>query len=149
MAEPASGAWSPYIYNARGAVTDNGRIAFTLDYNDQATGMGGTGTNGSANGSFVYDGNLKRVKQVQGGKTIYSVYSQAGALVYRDNVTDGETTAYLGQGIRLVNSIPDYTHNRPSGQPRGHDRHHRRRPVAGDVFPLWPETGRSRRQQGQ
>ena len=57
------------------------------------------------------------MKQVQGGKTIYSVYSQAGALVYRDNVTDGETTAYLGQGIRLVNSIPDYTHTDHLGSP--------------------------------
>ena len=75
--------------------------------------MSGSG----ANGSFVYDGNLRRVKQTQGGKTIYSVYSQDGTLLYRDNITQGKQTGYLPNGIRLENGVPFYTHADHLGSP--------------------------------
>ncbi len=109
------GGWQNYAYDNRGNVTNNGKIGFQYRWTDQPHRMTGSG----AAGDFVYDGNLKRVKQVQGGKTIYSVYSQSGAMLYRDNVTNNETTAYIpgSAGIRLKNGVPDYTHKDHLGSP--------------------------------
>ncbi|MEO1708260.1 MAG: RHS repeat-associated core domain-containing protein, partial [Pseudomonadota bacterium] len=107
--------WRNYAYDNRGNVTNNGKIAYQYRWTDQPHRMSGSG----AAGDFLYDGNLKRVKQVQGGKTIYSVYSQSGAMLYRDNITDNETTAYIpgSGGIRLKNGVPDYTHKDHLGSP--------------------------------
>jgi hypothetical protein len=59
---------------------------------------------------YVYDpgtgagagSNLKRVKQVLGGETVYSVYGISGALLYRDNVTTGVATDYLRLGGKTI-----------------------------------------------
>ena len=85
----AGNTWQNYSYDSRGNVTDNGPHTFTYDWANQPTSLGG-----ATAGSFVYDGNLKRVKQTIDGKTIYSVYGLAGDLQYRDNITDNEQTSY-------------------------------------------------------
>ena len=47
---------------------------------------------GGVPATFTYDGNLRRVKQVMDGETVYSVYDASGTLVYQDNVTSGKAT---------------------------------------------------------
>ena len=86
----AAGGCLSYAYDDRGNVVDNGPLTFTYDRADQPVAMGGAST-----GSFVYDGNLKRVKQVIDGETIYSVYSKSGAILYRENVNKGQTYDYI------------------------------------------------------
>lgn len=85
----AGSTWQDYSYDSRGNVIDNGPLTFTYDWANQPTSLGG-----ASSGSFVYDGNLKRVKQTVDGETIYSVYGLAGDLQYRDNITDNEQTSY-------------------------------------------------------
>ena len=76
---------------------------------------------GAASGAYVYDGNLKRVKQVVDGETIYSVYSQSGAILYRDNATTGVATDYIraaGKTIsRLKGSVTVFPHQDHLGSP--------------------------------
>ena len=60
-------------YDSRGNVTQLGGLNFTYDYADQPIAI-----SGAASGTYKYDGNLKRVKAVVNGKTIYTVYSAAG-----------------------------------------------------------------------
>jgi hypothetical protein len=81
-------------YDARGNVTSNGPTGFTYDLMNQPVAVTGAGA-----ASFTYDGNLKRVKEVRGGKTIYTIYSrQTGSLLYRDEATDNIRTDYLSAG---------------------------------------------------
>ena len=77
-----SSNWRSYTHDARGNVTSDGLHAFTYDYANQPVSV----TGGDV-GSFDYDGNLKRVKQVIDGKTIYSIYDRSGAILTRDDVT--------------------------------------------------------------
>src|SRR6185295_18196212 len=57
-----------YTPDSRGNVTAGGIHSFTLNYDNQPVTVSGADV-----GSFVYDGNLRRIKQVIDGKTIYSV----------------------------------------------------------------------------
>ncbi|MEM9617327.1 MAG: hypothetical protein AAF936_05140, partial [Pseudomonadota bacterium] len=82
--------WRDYTHDGRGNVTDNDRLTFTYDRADQPVSV-----SGAAGGSFRYDGNLKRVKQIVDGETTYSVYGQSGALLFRRNVTTGVITDYI------------------------------------------------------
>jgi RHS repeat-associated protein len=85
-------------YDARGNVTSNGPTGFTYDLMNQPVAVTGAGA-----ASFTYDGNFKRVKEVRGGKTIYTIYSrQTGSLLYRDEATDGVTTDYAKAGLASV-----------------------------------------------
>jgi hypothetical protein len=87
---------------------------------------------GAVSANWTYDGNLKRVKEVRAGKTIYTLYSAVtggplpwpsplkidppdrffglrptGSEVYKDEVTDGKTTSYHSAGgvsVRLATS---------------------------------------------
>jgi len=99
-----------------GNVTDNDRLGFTYDAAEQPTAI-----SGAASGVFVYDGNLKRVKQVLGGDTVYSVYSLSGAVLYRDNATTGVATDYLRLGgstvARFKNGVVSYLHQDHLGSP--------------------------------
>ena len=108
--------WRAYAYDNRGNVTGDGRLTFTYDAAEQPTAMGGT-----AAGAFVYDGNLKRVKQTIAGETVYSVYALSGAILYRDNATTGEATDYIraaGQTIaRLRGSVTTFPHQDHLGSP--------------------------------
>ena len=102
--------WRYYSHDARGNVTADGNHNFTYDFANQPVTV-----SGADSGSYSYDGNLKRVKQVVGGETIYSVYDLSGGLVTRDNVTSGNTTDYLsvaGQTFaRITNGVAAYPLN--------------------------------------
>ncbi|MEL6857181.1 MAG: RHS repeat-associated core domain-containing protein [Pseudomonadota bacterium] len=93
----AGNAWQNYAHDTRGNVIDNGPITFTYDAAMQPVSI-----SGSDSGTFTYDGLHKRVKQVINGKTIYSVYSLSGQLMYRDNVTAGEATDFIRMGGKLI-----------------------------------------------
>jgi RHS repeat-associated protein len=106
----ASSNWRAYNYDARGNVIGDGKHTFNYDAANQPTSISGNDT-----GNYTYDGNLKRAKEVVGGQTIYSVYSRAGALLTRDNVSNGKKTDYLnvaGQTlVRNTNGVPAYPLN--------------------------------------
>lgn len=133
----AGGNWEPLAYDARGNVTGMSRqtfvpimlggsltffvpvsrpMEFGYDLSNQPVSVSGV-----ASGTFAYDGNWRRVKQTVGGKTIYSVYSLSGDLLYRDNATDGTTTDYLRAGDvsvgRIENSTVTYVHKDHLGSP--------------------------------
>lgn len=109
-----NGVYRNYLYDARGNVADNGDNTFTYDFSHQPVTVGG-----ASSAAYDYDGNFKRIKEVRAGKTIYTLYSRVtGGLVYRDEVTDGETTDYVSVGaaaVRLKKTgtgpiVPEYTH---------------------------------------
>jgi len=114
-----------YAYDGRGNVTSNGPTGFTYDpgslsgacFANQPTALTGTGA-----AAYAYDANLKRVREVRGGKTIYTVYSRVtGGLIFRDEATDARKTDYVsvgGASLRLVNGAsPTYTHADALGSP--------------------------------
>jgi len=76
---------------------------------------------GGASGSFVYDAHGRRVKQVVGGQTIYSVYSASGTLLYRDNAATSTATDYIRMGGRAIarvrGSDVEWTHADHLGSP--------------------------------
>jgi RHS repeat-associated protein len=89
--------WRNYAYDSRGNVTNNGTIGFTYDRAERPVSI-----TGGASGSFTYDAHGRRVKQVVGGQTIYSVYSAGGTLLYRDNATTSTATDYIRMGGRAI-----------------------------------------------
>ena len=108
--------WWNYSHDARGNVIDDARHGFGYDLSNQPTSI-----SGDDSGSYVYDGNLKRVKQVVGGKTIYSVYNRAGQMLHRDNVSDAKETDYIsvsGMSVaKVVNDVPEYLFTDHLGSP--------------------------------
>jgi len=89
-------------YDARGNVSMLGGMAFTYDYANQPETV-----TGSTSGTYTYDGNLKRVKQVVGGQTIYNVYSTlTGNVSIVDNATTGERNAIVDLGTASVRWNP-------------------------------------------
>jgi RHS repeat-associated protein len=105
-----STAWRSYSYDARGNTASDGLHGFTHDDSDQPIAMTGTG-----GGRYRYDGNLKRVKEVVGGVSIYSIYDHSGALITRDNTTAGTKADYLSVGgqtfVRVTNGVATYPIN--------------------------------------
>ena len=61
-------------------------------------------------GTYTYDGNLKRVKSVINGKTIYNVFDAGGTLVHIDAVTDNKKTDMIGKVARITNNTVTYLH---------------------------------------
>ena len=109
-----SGQNRAFAYDARGNVTNNGKYSFVYDFANRPVSQ-----TGAVSASFAYDGNLKRVKEVRAGKTIYTVYSRVtDGLAYRDEATDGIVTDYVTVGaaaVRLKKTgagpiVPEYTH---------------------------------------
>ena len=103
-----------FFYDARGNATGVGAMTFAYDHTNQPTSV-----SGAVSASYLYDGNLKRVKEVRGGKTIYTAFSRVtGGLIYKDEMTDAKTTTYLSAGgasVRLLSTgggaaVPTYTH---------------------------------------
>jgi len=112
------GVLRTYGYDARGNATRVGALTFVYDFANQPVSVWGGGTSAS----HVYDGHLKRVKTVAGGKTVYSVYSAlGGSVMLRDEATDGRQTDYLSVGplaVRLTNGgSPQYIHGDHLGSP--------------------------------
>ncbi|WP_086933624.1 RHS repeat-associated core domain-containing protein [Agarilytica rhodophyticola] len=86
-----------------------GGVTIIFDLPNQPTNI-----SNSVNGNYIYDGNLKRVKSVVNGKTIYNIYDQSGALVHIDAVSDNQKTNYVsgpnGSLARISNNIITYLH---------------------------------------
>jgi RHS repeat-associated protein len=105
-----------YAYDVRGNATTVGALGLAYDFANQPVNMWG-----AASASHVYDGNLKRVKTLAGGKTVYTVYSAlGGSVMLRDEASDGRVTDYLGVGplaVRLTNGSPEYVHTDHLGSP--------------------------------
>jgi RHS repeat-associated protein len=80
-----------------------------------------TAVQGAASAAYTYDGNLKRVKSVVGANTVYTVYSRAAALVYREAISAATShTSYIDigpAGVRIVDGVPTYTHADSQGSP--------------------------------
>ena len=68
---------------------------------------------GAGGGNYIYDGNLKRVKQVVDGEIIYSVYNKAGPLPYETQ----PLTAFRVR--RTLTGQPSQTPAPPSSKRRG------------------------------
>lgn len=104
-------------YDARGNVTGLGNLSFTYDDANQPSSV-----SGATSGTYTYDGNLKRVKQVVGGQTIYNVYSTlTGKVSIIDNATTGERDAIIDLGSASVRWNPisgaEITHLDHQGSP--------------------------------
>jgi RHS repeat-associated protein len=96
-----------------------------FEYPVTVPGAGAPPTGGGAAGgtqSYPYDGHLKRVKNVTGNETIYSVHSKVtGKVSVIDNATSGEKFVILNLGPVSVRVKPDglveYTHLDHLGSP--------------------------------
>jgi len=87
-------------YDARGNVTTLGNLTFAYDMSDQPIAVSGTANGiGSANGTYRYDGNMKRVKSIMNDgsstKVIYNIYTADGSLVQIDKATENKITDYV------------------------------------------------------
>jgi len=114
-------------YDARGNTSALGAMKFIYDYADQpvrVTGSAGgiDGAAGTVDGRYTYDGNLKRVKSVVNGKTIYNVYDASGGLLHVHELTGNKKTDYvngpLGSLARYTNNVVTYLHGDHLGSPR-------------------------------
>ena len=91
------GVGRSFSYDARGNVTDDGRNTFYYNLTNQPVSV-----TGSVTAAYVYDANLKRVKEVRNGATVYTIYSRVtGGLVMRDDLGAGVKTDY-GETSRLT-----------------------------------------------
>ncbi|WP_291061455.1 hypothetical protein, partial [Hyphomonas sp.] len=59
-------------------------------------------TGATSTGSYTYDGHLRRVKQVVGGVTRYSVYDAGGGLIEIDEVSGAKTDYIRASGMTLA-----------------------------------------------
>ncbi|WP_017931466.1 RHS repeat-associated core domain-containing protein [Robiginitomaculum antarcticum] len=121
-------AWQWVGYDARGNVTDNGTstlggLTFTYDMSDQPTAI-----TDAVNGTFKYDGNLKRVKSVMNGETIYNIYDSSGFVSMVDPLSSSSQFIYIRLGgqvsARIYRTPSDiappqinYTHTDHLGSP--------------------------------
>ena len=120
-----------FDYDARGNVTATGQLGFTYDLADQPTSMNGTAPNTGTvvNGSYVYDGNLKRVKSIVNGITRYNVYDLSGKLIHVEeldnplttDVDESSQTDYLNAAgmtlARIKDNVFTYMHSDHLGSP--------------------------------
>ncbi|WP_143872002.1 hypothetical protein [Catenovulum sediminis] len=109
-----SGRYSSIGYDTRGNITNNG--AYSLNFN-------AANQLASANGnSYLYDGHNRRVKQVEGSDTTYSMYSFDGQLLYRTkSTTSGDGVSYVYLGNKLISKYGDLSFQ-TSGNSRQHFR---------------------------
>jgi RHS repeat-associated protein len=114
--------WQGVAYDSLGNMDDNGlwahgAVDLTYDWASQPVAMVGTGISNN----YTYDGNLKRIKTVQNGKTTYWIYSAlTGTPIYSDETTDVVKSNYLSAGgvqVRFKNGVPTYTHLDHQGSP--------------------------------
>ncbi|AWB66964.1 hypothetical protein C2869_11175 [Saccharobesus litoralis] len=106
-----------FSHDNYGNVTNNGRHQFTYDLAHQPITI-----SGNQNGSFVYDGNYKRVKQTIDGKTIYSVYTLGAGLVSQYNLTENLHTDYINAAGTSIAKIQSFGSDvNPDSQAFGED----------------------------
>jgi RHS repeat-associated protein len=105
-----SSNWRSYGHDGRGNVTADGIHTFAYDFANQPISVAGADA-----GSFGYDGNLRRVKQVIDGKTIYTIYDRSGSMLTRHEITAGKMIDHLSLGgqtfVRVTNGVPSYPLN--------------------------------------
>ncbi|MCH7424557.1 hypothetical protein MMG82_18345, partial [Shewanella sp. MM_2022_3] len=85
-----------YQYDTRGNVTNNGRYSLAYNLGQQMTSAKGI--------SYVYDGHNRRVKQTKADGSHYSVYSQAGQLLYRE-AANGTKSDNVFLGKQLIAEV--------------------------------------------
>ncbi len=107
-------------YDAKGNVTNNGTRGFVYNLANQMVG--------SETNAYVYDGYNRRVKQSDASGTSYSMYSQAGRLLYRESKVNtstniGDAVNYIFLGNKLVakdgvieSSESSRSHYKPFGE---------------------------------
>ena len=78
-------------------MTALGGLGFTYDALNQLVAVSGTAT-----GTYAYDGHLRRVKQIVGGVTRYSVYDVSGGLVSIDQAGAGPTEYFRASGMTIA-----------------------------------------------
>jgi RHS repeat-associated protein len=94
-----SGKYGSINYDSRGSITSNGEREFTFNRANQLYST----SKGSATNTYLYDGFNRRVKQSDSNGTSYSMYSQDGTLLYReDNQIKGSGTNYIYLGEKLI-----------------------------------------------
>jgi RHS repeat-associated protein len=91
----ASKSYAYFSYDERGNVTGNSFNMF--EYNLAKQMMNATHTQGTH--TYTYDGQNRRVKQTDSKGTSYSLYSQAGTLLYRETDDGGINYIYLGKKL--------------------------------------------------
>ena len=77
-------------HDERGNVSTLGGLSLTYDYAERLTNVSGLSSS-----SYSYNGNLHRVKTVEGGQTTHWFYSQSGELIYSKNITTGQYTEFV------------------------------------------------------
>lgn len=77
-------------HDNRGNVSGLGALNFTHDHSERITAVSGT-----IQSSYGYNGNLYRVKSVEGNEIIHWFYSRSGKLLFSKNVTTGKSTEYV------------------------------------------------------
>lgn len=108
-----------------------GGLGFIYDMADQPRSVSGTNRTGGtvSGGTYAYDGNMKRVRSVIDGRTIYNVYDSTGQLVHVDEGDDPATPAFdpketdylhgMGQTLaRIENDVFTYLHPDHLGSPQ-------------------------------
>ena len=79
-------------YDKRGNVTNNGKRRFTYNLANQLIASG--------NSEFLYGGYNRRIKSVKDDGSIeYSMYSQSGKLLYRENILGYINYIFLGDKL--------------------------------------------------
>ncbi|MBE0368096.1 RHS repeat domain-containing protein [Pseudoalteromonas aurantia] len=112
------GKYAVIKYDARGHIKHNGKFDLNFNAANQLKSAKGN--------TYIYDGHNRRVKQVDGKGTSYSMYSQYGTLLYREKGSFiGEGTSYIHLGKKLIAKYGDVTpqtvaesrqHHRPFGE---------------------------------
>jgi RHS repeat-associated protein len=108
---PSSDGWLRSCIWRNGDFRGNGY----LEISDLVVTGPGMAAGGSATTTYVYDGNFRRVKQLdQDGRAIYSVYGLAGSLLHQYDVGQNERTDYVSAGgksvARVTNGEVTYTY---------------------------------------
>lgn len=103
--------YSSFAYDARGNITNNSYHGFTYNQANQMIASGSK--------SYIYDGHNRRVKQSDSKGVTYSMYSQAGRLLYRETPKGGIKYIYLNKRLiakdgAIEESSPEQ-HFRPYG----------------------------------
>nr|WP_289847903.1 RHS repeat-associated core domain-containing protein [Aliiglaciecola lipolytica] len=107
-----NGKYGNIQYDDRGNIKHNGTFGLTFNAANQLSSAKGN--------SYLYDGHNRRVKQVDGNGTRYSMYSQSGVLLYQEKETfvgNGTSNIYLGK--KLIAKYGDVT-----PQPLSNSRQH-------------------------
>jgi RHS repeat-associated protein len=99
-------------YDSRGNVTHNGIRSFKYNPLNHMTESDGN--------SYLYDGFNRRVKTIDSNGTSYSMYSQAGKLLYRETKDGGINYIFLGDKlIAKEGMMPVKTNSRMHYKPFG------------------------------